>query len=137
MKEYRILRDYLFRGKSVKDSNWVYGYYSYYKSEVDGEEYYYIRNLNILDTLVIKESIGQFTELYDVDNKPIYEGDILEEQGHFVNWERKVYVDVNWKTNYSCWLRGAYTRLTPKNIREYKAKVVGNIYDNPELLEDK
>lgn len=128
------MRNYKFRAKRLDNNDWVYGYYSYYKSEVDEEEYYYIRNSNILDTLVTKESIGQFTELYDIDNKPIYEGDIIEEDGLY----RKNYKEINWKISYSCWLRGAYDRLTPANVKKFNCRIVGNIYDNPELLnEDK
>ena len=64
-------------------------------------------------------------------------GDILEETGHSFSSDRKTYSEVKWKTNYSCWLRGDYQRLTPNNIKKWKCRVVGNIWDNPELLNRK
>lgn len=76
----------------------------------------------------------QYTGLKDKNGKEIYEGDIVAEKGHYVNSDRLVYQKIQWKENYSCWLRGEYQRLTPKNIKTYQIEVVGNIYDNPELL---
>ena len=77
----------------------------------------------------------EFTGLKDKNGKEIYEGDIVAEKGHYVNSDRLVYQKIQWKENYSCWLRGEYQRLTPKNIKTYQIEVIGNIYDNPELLE--
>lgn len=77
----------------------------------------------------------QYTGLKDKNGVEIYEGDIVSEKGHYVNSDKLVYQKIQWKENYSCWLRGEYQRLTPKNIKIYDIEVVGNIYDNLELLE--
>ena len=77
----------------------------------------------------------QYTGLKDKNGKEIYEGDIVAEKGHYFNSDRLVYQKIQWKETYSCWLRGEYQRLTPKNIKQYEIEVIGNIYDNPELLE--
>lgn len=79
----------------------------------------------------------QYTGLKDINGTEIFEGDIVAELGHYVNSDKLLYQKIQWKENYSCWLRGEYQRLTPKNIEKYKIAVVGNIYNKPELLEEK
>lgn len=64
-------------------------------------------------------------------------GDIIVEIGYYGNGvARNIYRKIQWKESYSCWLRGEYERLTPKNIQKYKIKVVGNIYENSEFLKE-
>lgn len=79
----------------------------------------------------------QYTGLKDKNGVEIYEGDILSEVGHYVNSDKKMYMEVNWQKNHSAWMRGKYTRMTPKNIQHYNSEVIGNIYENPELLNNK
>ena len=128
------MREIKFRGKHIhafvephNTGIWVYGYLC---------NDHYINSKELMgEMLVDKDTVGQFTGLKDVDGTEIYEGDLLEETGHFFSNDRKTYSEVKWKTNYSCWLRGDYQRLTPNNIKKWKCRVVGNIWDNPELLE--
>ena len=130
------MREIKFRGKHihafVEPNNtgiWVYGYLC---------NDHYINSEELMgEMLVDKDTVGQFTGLKDVDGTEIYEGDILEETGHFyMDNDRKTYSEVKWKANYSCWLRGDYQRLTPNNIKKWKCRVVGNIWDNKELLDE-
>ena len=78
---------------------------------------------------VIPESIGQFTGLHDKNGKEIYEGDILEDtlgRKKLVEY----YKDGFW-LNAS--LEGAEWCLRHVNS---SSKIIGNLYENPELLTD-
>ena len=126
---------------NLKVGDWVYGYYFHDEGLelVNGKskefDRHYIINTPYFEEFieVIPETIGQFTGLYDIEKNEIYNNDIVSEQDHFVNSDRLIYQKIQWKETYSCWLRGEYQRLTPKNIERYKIKVVGNIYDNKKL----
>ena len=80
--------------------------------------------------------IMQYTGLKDINGKEIYEGDIVAEKGHYVKSDKILYQKIQWKDTYSCWLRGEYQRLTPKNIKAYQIEVVGNIHQNSDLLKE-
>lgn len=130
-----------FRGLSVESFNeeeWKYGYliedegYSFIINQVieANEQYITIGSW----CPVNPATLGQSTDMVDRDGKIIFEGDIV-----------KMSKDVYSEPTYYEVVRhygGAY-RLESKQhgcelwLRHTDCEVVGNIYENPELLEDK
>nr|DAF21565.1 MAG TPA: YopX protein [Caudoviricetes sp.] len=129
--ENEKMRTIKFRGFSncLFQNKWVYGYLS------DEDK---IRGIDLLDCRVNYKSVGQFTGLYDKNGKEIYEGDILAHDNG--DYSLIVYreecmafcrIDANdvGNTNGYYNLHEEAWRLCLKH-----AKVVGNQYENPELL---
>ena len=79
------------------------------------------------------DTVGQFTGLYDSEGKEIYEGDICEiidDGAEFrVDWDK------NNAKFVCCLANGKKSKFSfnYKNARKH-LKVIGNIFDNPELL---
>ena len=126
------MRTIKFRGFTdcLVQDKWVYGFLS--------EENKIRKTTSLIDYEVDKASIGQFTGLYDKNGTEIYEGDILAHD--YGGYSLIVYRE-------ECM---AFCRIDAKdvgningyyNLHEYawrsclqRAKVIGNQYENPELL---
>ena len=126
-----------FRGKCAKDSRysgeWVYGACVQCEKSNDVLIIYAINDRNSCSYHVDPDTVGQFTGLYDKNGEEIYEGDILALQEtdnkvtHCpVSMNCKGYWSIDFGINY-----GAYLGLVDKK----RVEVIGNIHDNPELLE--
>ena len=114
------MREIIFRGKDVKE-NWHIGLLSHIGNA------WYISNQGCLTTAyeVIPSTIGQYTGFDDKNGKMVFEGDILKaeiwwEQGGCYPHTETRFIEATFPNMY-------------KNHFE-KFEVVGNIYDNPELL---
>lgn len=117
------MREIIFRGKRNPASPWIYGNFArlwiYNQSTVF-----------INDQEVQESSIGQFTGMHDIYGNKIFEGDIVSALMDFgpAGMSRStvcVCFDVN-----SGGYEWQYFDLDT-------IEVIGNIYDNPELLEEK
>ena len=127
-----------FRGKDIETGEWLYGHFfqrmGCYPAIVeprprDGKVMYY--EIAVEDT-----TVGQFTGLYDKNGKEIYEGDIVE-------WEKDglMYVVRFWRGMFFASVQecneGILGGFPLHALTEYeyrKCEIVGNIFDNPELL---
>lgn len=133
------MREILFRGKTAK-GEWVYGYHAKfrnYKNEVysaiiqkdeeTGEAY--MEDLRP----VISETVCQFTGLTDKNGKKIFEGDILRLCNG--TYPILVYWDcLGWKfLRNGKRIQGAFECDIKHDIEV--CEVIGNIHDNPELVE--
>ncbi len=72
---------------------------------------------------VIPETVGQFTGLHDKNGKEIYEGDIIRNRCGLVAMVE--FIDYGW---YYHWSSGSVYPFGQE------VEVIGNAYDNPELL---
>ncbi len=87
---------------------------------------------SIIDDAILMQSTG----LKDKNSKEIFEGDILDYKG------RKALV--RWHGSYASFiyrfvdeLQKRNTEWKPLYLAYMKCEIIGNIYENPELLEDK
>lgn len=126
------MRDIIFRGKRTDNGEWVYGAPT---KDSHGEtvmvesvyecEEYNCRGANCL--YVDENTVGQYTGLTDKNGTKIFEGDIVKIKGKI----RYIFCGTSSfrHTNY-----GEYAAELQDVFTEKYCEIIGNIYDNPELL---
>ena len=129
-----MAREILFRGKTRDEKEWIEGFYAVFSNTP------FIGAPNRYGTMlwqsVISKTVGQFTGLNDKNGKKVFEGDILsDENGTFSNTGMGyiLFYKGMWTSFYGQdgIGRDCFDELhTVCNSRE----VIGNIHDNPELL---
>ena len=121
------MREILFRGRRKKgDKRWVEGDLTQGYAGYVGIVKWCCAGTSFE---VVPETVGQYTGLTDKNGARIFEGDIIHGNlGNFV---------VRWSDNISGFVAGEKERTHPcLNRGTMKCyKVIGNIYDNPELME--
>lgn len=126
------MRDIKFRGKYLDDtSEWLYGNYVYIEDDVFQHK---IADKSGMLLDIDINTLGQFTGLHDKNGKEIYEGDIV-----------KVFTNKKWRIGKIIYEHSGFTIDVTNNkeleygrtgIIENLTEVIGNIYDNKNLLEE-
>lgn len=121
------VRDIIFRGKDF-NNKWLYGSLNRFTNDEDYIQYE--DGEDMVGNAVHMDTVGQFTGLLDNSGNKIFEGDIIEFQYLYMSKCRDYVV-------YSNEL-GAFILAKHGNLAYVfasKCKVLGNRFDNPELLE--
>lgn len=142
-------RQIKFRGRRIDNGEWVVGdllhiaggCLIYFGSDTDTTEPDIERSNPIAVELfkdevavVDPDTIGQFTGLLDKNSTEIYEGDIILQQGY--SGKKPMLVRFEHGAFIVGWHGGSSTQTRPMLIQK-RCEVLGNIYDNPELISDK
>lgn len=142
------MREILFHGKRADNGEWVEGIL--FNAEEDtfiiphGNEYSYdpMEGLafDVYGCKVAPETVGQYTGLTDKNGKRIFEGDICKFKRFNDVHVGKVVFNVT-TASFIMWYQpivGAYgEKATQKMLLSVcdNIEVIGNIHDNPELME--
>lgn len=130
------MREILFRGKILGLTDWSYGYYA--KS---GENHFILLDTDNEDnySIVDPETVGQFIGLTDKNGKKIFEGDIIKDKElptiYMIGYNEELmkYAFLYYHKELKNIYCGGFVSKTDGESIE----VIGNIHDNPELLEMK
>lgn len=132
---------YLFKAKRVDDGEWVVGYIARY-GHTRKEKCYIISSYasDLYSFLIDENTICQCTGLKDKNGKLIWENDVVEigEHEDTVNGLYKVIYCENahcYALKRSVDFHYNFFTFSDLNGFETSSKVIGNIFDNPELLE--
>ena len=129
-------REILFKAKRIDNGEWVEGYMVKYPS---GKVEFFKKCVELPDVLlrceVDPKTICEYIGLEDKNGKKIWENDILRRDGYWdirIEFENGVFMVRNTdKVQYIN--RVVYTPISIFDINVYE--VIGNIFDNPKLLE--
>ena len=141
------MREIKFRALSMcKGEHWLYGDLRHYNRNPHTEKWTIHDPNTGIETDIDETTVGQFTGCYDKNHSRIFEGDIVE----CVSWNeyfskdgqpmepfrRKMYVDFR---------KGGFKMVEPMPepmkdnewdiIFNGDIVIIGNIYDNPELID--
>lgn len=136
------MKKILFRGKRIDNFEWIDGYFVNIARK---NSFIFTGKIDLNKCIgghlvpemhaVFSESVGQFTGLTDKNGKKIFEGDIVrcvnrnidEDDGNaLIEWDKEC-------SQFEIAFNSFITDFT--NIHSYELEVIGNMSDNPELLE--
>lgn len=137
-----MMREILFRGKRMDNSEWLCGVYFPEPATIfHGEQYSF-------GSYVKADTVGQFTGLTDKNGKKIFEGDIIKFHKYrdepdwvgAVSYEYCTYfakgkMPLAYKKEIDKEAFHCPFEVTISGIDKTTIEVVGNVHDNPELLE--
>lgn len=156
------MREILFKAKRVNNGEWVEGYYLRDQYHIGGKDIIFYRKdsdrFTVYTDRIDIETLCQFTGLTDKNGNKIWENDILMCHGNpkdlvkaafgefgvrnietgsivdkVVGWHYEVVpTDTISRCEPFCWSMP----LTKDYIDRCEMEVVGNIFDNPELLQE-
>ena len=116
------MRNYKFRAKNVNDGKW-------YLSDELGMGLFW---LQIRDKHLDIKTLGQYTERDDSEDVEMYEGDIMSYIT--LKGSEPIILKIIYNTDYSSFImQNKVGRIDL--YRGHKKTVIGNIHDNPEILE--
>ena len=133
------MREHLYQGKRLDNGEWIEGYYCRANCFLGqwGEWHLIAIKDDDLIVPVDPETVSEFTGLPDKNGKRIFEGIIRQLRTR----EDIALVEYDSKTGgyrLKVYNNGKYKRIskfTKNHLWAYNAEVVGNKWDNPELLE--
>ncbi|MBR1752857.1 MAG: hypothetical protein IJ740_18630 [Ruminococcus sp.] len=155
LMEIRKMREILFRAKDEASNKWVYGYYVHLPSAAGSVHIMQVPagnpDENNTAYYIIPETVGEYTGLTDRNGKKIFEGDILRS---FLGKKKIISVvkygafrpdffyECSEKMGYSI-SKKIYGLFAKDNNGEemmfaediHLAEIIGNIHDNPKLVE--
>ena len=143
------MREILFRGKRLDNNAWAEGYL--FDDGFTNSHRKFIGSLIITDNIdntcntynvdtyfyeVHQHTVGQWTEMYDKNNQKIFEGDIVCDEMWKGCGNKPDIIGV---VVFKCGCFGVQfedNTFTPSIYSiGFVPKVIGNIFDNPELME--
>ena len=135
------MREILFHGKRADNGEWVEGDVLQTRYHSGHIEYQIMPQTPVSSAVpVLPETVGQYTGLTDRNGKRIFEGDICKFKRFNDVHIGKVVFNVT-TASFIMWYQpivGAYgEKATQKMLLSVcdNIEVIGNIHDNPELLE--
>lgn len=136
-------REILFRGKRTYNKKWIEGslVVDYAGNTYIVWEYETVKGAMISSKTinVYPETVGEYTGLTDKNGKKIFEGDIIickkEICGNFIDSCVEIgFVEMKHGA-FGLHRKQGYYRPFKDWLEDYEYEMIGNIHDNPELLE--
>lgn len=147
-------RRILFKAKRIDNGEWVEGQYVYITNPLteDGKPIKHLicNGTNIFNDLIDPDTLCQYTGLTGKDGKKIWENDILRysydydgspflKDGEEIKYRVGAVFWSEWRGSWAVCGRGN-EKCTNNDVFKYnrnpnRTEVIGNIFDNPELLE--
>lgn len=120
----------------------MYGYYVHLEDGIvrEGEsvhlhDYIFILGGLSLFVPVLPNTVGQFTGMKDKKGAPIYEGDIVLKRTY--NGKKPFRVTFGGGMFHCGYGGGSSTATHRYTLDDRSIEVIGNVFDNPELLQKK
>lgn len=131
------MREILLRGKRKDNNEWIEGcLYITQRGQYEISRYSKSYDCERYTSVVIPSTVGQYTGLTDKNGKKIFEGDIIETPDRLVKvvwFADNAQFDLHFIRYKDDVTNTNFKGIHMRDLKEYE--VIGNIHDNPELLE--
>lgn len=150
------MREIMFRGKRLDNGKWIEGHLIRCENgrtricESKTDIFCYEKDCSIIQTVAHETetfTVGQYTGLKDKNGKRIFEGDMIKPfdeeidkmvvEFHHGQFLLCLYGERGYMAEYGWEEEGNYGCFEAESLSSYgdDIEVIGNIHDNPELLE--